>query len=866
MAQNYSKVGWKDHVKDGTTGAVLQQGTPVSASNLNKMDVGIELAHQKLEGANRQTQAVSHGLQVLNGDVNAPVSLQMEGRSLVSLLNTELDAAKYYLLVDKKTKLKFSDSLTVQGIAKFPGVNAKAQVITRTANLENKVPGTTAENPHTAKYCYGSVLLTPNSSYWMELEAGDTGRSYSRLASLDGKTVIPTATTPGQMAMLLLSYNIVEEIERNLGRIPRNTLAEKIQWIKDNISTIVANCHAFGVGPSGNKVTFSRYIPGTSSYTTGVSSTGNTISRLTGSAENGVAFNATIDSNGFVHYVAYTDAADATTAATLTVDYPELLIELKAGVTLHAPRVPLYEVTKEHYDAALVTWNEAEVIRRYPAVESVQHIQNPYIIAEGDNLLIPFADWGYHVSLKPTFDDPYTVTVESTGSYQVFATSVPCFPNTKYGFFMEVNQAISGNGSREIRVYDANGNSLAVYYSDNIEFTTPANASYITVRLGSGSNTGISVNKFSKPILSIGSVKPFVSRNPSYLYAEAKLGAIGTTKDLLFEQDGKMMLREAIKKDVVLDISIVASGQDSTGYKVANFYAPGNAAPYPWNDNVEPILIKFDGKKLPRVSNHTYGDAFATGSVGTGDLYVAVSDADSGFVDVYTPTADEWKAYFRGWKAKTFDTNNRPTAWTSLVDGTDAPTQTLAYVSANNAVGYIPYKISYALATPVVSEVKSEGSISVNGQTQIEVGSGVIVREKVSFYKFASAYELGNTTAPVANRTKQRVRKVLAIYKNDVTDNTWYGQVPDDGASYGSNRVKFSYLNFDPSADYSISYIMYDRNQFTTNPIVASATFANNIRTALDDNVKVTEDNKREISIQAIQIYNMLVRMKAGGI
>lgn len=38
----YNKVGWIDHVVDEETGEVIQNGTPLSANNLGRMDDGIQ--------------------------------------------------------------------------------------------------------------------------------------------------------------------------------------------------------------------------------------------------------------------------------------------------------------------------------------------------------------------------------------------------------------------------------------------------------------------------------------------------------------------------------------------------------------------------------------------------------------------------------------------------------------------------------------------------------------------------------------------------------------------------------------------------------------------------------------------------------
>lgn len=37
----YQKIGWVDHVEDVETGEVIQEGTPVSQTNMNHMDDGI---------------------------------------------------------------------------------------------------------------------------------------------------------------------------------------------------------------------------------------------------------------------------------------------------------------------------------------------------------------------------------------------------------------------------------------------------------------------------------------------------------------------------------------------------------------------------------------------------------------------------------------------------------------------------------------------------------------------------------------------------------------------------------------------------------------------------------------------------------
>jgi hypothetical protein len=838
MAKAYTKIEWKDHVVDSQTGKVLQQGTPVSASNLNHMEDGIDLAHQFLEGANRQTVPLTHGVQVINGDVNAPVSLQMEGRTLIPLQNTELNAAKFYVLADKKTKLKFSESFSVQGIAKFPGVNAKVQVITRTATFEGKVSGSTLKNPHIAGTNYSETLKSPSNVNYPASQA------YIEAISKKDSNIHTTYTLEaGKMVQTPFSFNIVEEIERNVGRIPRNTLAEKIQWIKDNVNKAIFQANAYGTGPSGGKLSAAVYRVSTGAFYIATPVTNTALTTTGISIGNGFGVsNIEIDNDGFIHYLLFTEASDGVTRAQIYIDYVELQIELKTGVTLLNPRIPLYEVTKGEYDNILVAWNEEEIQKRYPSVEGVQHLQNPYFLAEGANLLPPFNEM--EVSPNHQVIEPYKMISNGiAGSITSYNLSVP--KNTDFYFHVGSNDS-----SRRLAVIDLDTNNYIVnyQYSTFVTFNT-GNSTRIRVQFRSEE----AVTTFEKPILTLGkSFKPFVPRNPSYMFVEAKLGVIGSYKDTLFEQDGKMMLRKVIEKDVVLDGSLNFQNGDSyAGFK--RFKLSTN----PFQSIAgNSIVTKHDGKLIPYGLTNEQADIHSIGN----DFNISVSNLDTGFSETYSPITNEVKAYFNGWQAKTLDENGKPTTWRSIVDGTDAPTQTLAYVSANKAPGYIPYKLSYVLATSQISEAKAEGAISVNGPTQIEVGSGVIIREKVNpiYGNSSNDYYYVNGWHSSAF-LKNTPLKILNIYKDNQSDLQNWGITSTNVAAIRPNK-------FDSNANYYFTYVVYDRNQFTTNALTASATFATNIRTALDDTVKKLEDVKKETSVNSLLLYEMLVRMKAGGI
>lgn len=835
----YTKTAWKDHVVDG--GTVIQQGTPVSAGNLNKLEAGVEAAHQQLEGAARQTQSVRHGVQILNGDVNSPVSLQLEGRTLVPMQNTVLDPLKHYVQADKKVRLNWADNSNTQGVAKFTA-KAERPGLSRTENFDGKVSGSLLENPHIQKWTRGATLSAP-TAYDYE----STQVYLDLIKSIDGQVFAAQSTNTGQMAQQGFSYDLIALVERNMGRIPRATTAEKAQWLRDNGGALTYRWWGLGSNAAGNKATLKYWKPITAAWAgDGFTHTNATVTALAMS-HGAAGVPNLIDNNGFVHCVAYAEPSDGVAASNIRTDYAEIFFTLKPEAILHDPRVPLYEVEKAVYDELLVTIPEADVVNRYPSVEGVTHLQNPYVMAEGANLVPPFNEWA--TTQRMSMPGPYDAIMHATGSNNEVKVVMPAMPNTNYHFS-------SLEGRYHIYLLDAAKALITPYYDrQSLGITTTANTGAIMLI---GTNTGFGTAgdyAFKQPMLTLGTAaKTFVPRNQSYVFFETKLVKIGTITDSLYEQDGKYVKRKAINEMPVDGLLTWGYGNDYPGFK--RF---ATSVPIAGVSNSQ-VTVKPTGALIKNAQSWNSGDL--TNLVNTA-LEISVSDLDTGFNDAYIPTNNEIKAYFNGWKVKTADgTTNKPTAWTSVVDGSDAPTQTEVYVAANKAPNYTPYKIFYSLAAPAVEEVKTEGAVSVNGQTQVEVGSGLILREKVTPVYDAGykVHRMGTASSPF----KHPFKGFLKLYKNGqetpaLRSNFDSVGQPDKGAFIED-------INFDPTAEYTVTYQIYDRQKFTTNAVNVLATFANNIRAALEDTQKKVEDTATGVLIQANIMYDVLKRLKAGGL
>jgi len=742
-------------------------------------------------------------------------------------------------------------------------LDTRPQVV-RTANFEGKVTGSTAEVPHIAKAnAIASTLTAPNGA-WSEFSNNASGSyTYNRLNALDGLTTSlgPADQTAGKMNQMLFSFDLIAEVERNIGRIPAATVSGKVQWLKDNINKTTFNWYGYGSHPGGNKATitvWSNYSGGIWDSALRSSHTLGTVQKLTqapGSSYN----NFIIQSDGFVHFVANSEAQDATTPSAIFMDYVELEIEIKPGAALHDPQVPLYQVDSTEYANILGAWPEAEVLTRYPKTTGIQHVQNPYIMAEGENLLPPLYEWDDSSSGKATILEPYKVKLTQAVAGQRMTIYIPAVEGQTYTY--------SGNKDT------ANG-LIYFYFCDekktrlqgsitHTSGTAPAGTKLMEVILNPDAPMADYI--FSNPMMTLGSVpKPFVPKNPSYLFAQVKLGQIGSIKDVLYKQDG-WKVRKAIEKDVILDGSWVWNPSlqiaDTPDYKRAYISAINitNAKAGAG------VMTAPDGEVIPFASSFKNNSKVYDNAMS--GLFINVPNVVMGVPSPYSPTSAEFAAVFNGWQAKTVDVNGKPTSWRSLGDGTDAPTQTLAYVQANKAPNFTPYKFTYQLVTPVIEDVsdKVEGDISVAGITQVEVGSGVVVREKVTPV-------IGGGNAFInqspSNKLKTRNAKILSVFKNGVSDNSSWGILSFSGGPsplYGAQYLATKDTSADAAAEYKVTYLVLERDKFTVNPFNLRATYAKNIRSALEDTVKKVEDNTKDISVNVGAIAELYKRMKSMG-
>ncbi|WP_336759449.1 hypothetical protein [Paenibacillus sp. USHLN196] len=531
---------------------------------------------------------------------------------------------------------------------------------------------------------------------------------------------------------------------------------------------------------------------------------------------------------------------------------------VNSGSVINIDGGGVYEVDKALYDRIGVDITESNIRNYLPYVDSIQPVRNPYAIRYGENLLPPFYEWetGIATGDNMSIDNPHKVTINATtvgGSFIRYY--VPVIPSQQYTI------AVTAQGANARAYgYFCRGDKTRI---DNVRInfgtiTPPQETVYFEVALNtmdSNYNKATGTAVFTEASMIIGNVaKPFKPREDAMLALQTDLYAdpvTGLNADEVFEKDGQYF-KLAKWKRLVLDGNLSwGIFQSFTGYKQVMFPL---SAPAILNVG---YATKYNGSVLTRVAEgqgFTAGDQFA---VVPKEPHFTISNTDSGWGDSYTPTADEIKAYFMGWRmydgtaSDASTTRNTPYTtgtkfWRSL-DNT-----AWGYTSPPNtpATGYTPYQLLYQLATPIVEPITSEGQLTlIEGNNQVEVGTGIVLREKVNPYANAAIDNAGINAPSSPNYPgtglKTKVRKLRTIYKNGSVDNGWAIK-PGAGITGGGEEyadIKLS--QYDASATYTVTYLMLDK--YPAAPFVGSV--AENEKALLTDLVQDVQQASARLSV-----------------
>jgi hypothetical protein len=198
-------------------------------------------------------------------------------------------------------------------------------------DLAGKVVSSVIENPNIFRRTNTvSTLKAPSDVAWYEPSQADI----DAVTTINGSTSLVSSNVNGSIAQQLLSFNIVEMVERKYGTIPALDLAGKVAWVRNNMKTITFNWYGYGTYPGGNKAYLSEWNNGGQNMFGSQINPTYAQSHVSGSVAKlvnvqGGAFDIYIDTNGYAHYVVYAGTSDGVTASVIYSDHCNIEILLK---------------------------------------------------------------------------------------------------------------------------------------------------------------------------------------------------------------------------------------------------------------------------------------------------------------------------------------------------------------------------------------------------------------------------------------------------------------------------------------------------------------------------------------------------------
>ncbi|MGN9168142.1 MULTISPECIES: hypothetical protein [Paenibacillus] len=514
------------------------------------------------------------------------------------------------------------------------------------------------------------------------------------------------------------------------------------------------------------------------------------------------------------------------------------------GNIFNMDSVRVYEISDADY-AAAASLTPVQAAAKYTYVDSVMPVRNPYAIRYGENLIPPFYEWTRGDRAKVI--NPYKLETVATVSVDQSNVYVPVAPGTPYTLTVKVNGRVT-----VVEVDDVGGESTVYSTTDNenrvvtVTFTTKTTTKRVRVY---ATNTGAGTFTLENPMLNIGSTaKPFKPREDSMLALQTDLYAdpvTGANPDMVFERDGQYFKSKKWQ-------GLMLDGNQAWVYKDTKAGNKQVTLPLPNPKTDSERVTKYDGKLIAHAYPWTDSDQSFLAADG---LYLSIPVADSGWADGYQPSQDDIKAYFYGFKvydAGTFTPANAQAATTATWNGTGAkyyvprvgPANPVASVPQQSYVGYTPYQLVYQLATPIVEPIVSEGQLSfVEGDNQVELGTGIVLRESVGPKLHTNGFYYINANAVSGSNTVNTPSRIINIFANNRKDTSSWANYTNSSSNGITSELNPS--KFNAAASYSITYLM--SNPSPAVPFAGS--YAANEKTLLSDLVDSIQQNTARVSV-----------------
>lgn len=210
--------------------------------------------------------------------------------------------------------------------------------------------------------CRNVRTSSPNHPDFQELTKSSSWDGYGNVAKLDDNLVNAGGRSGnGEIAQQLGQLNLLAEVERKMGIIPKESLPDKVQWLKDYVEEVSFNWWGYGESYKGYRVDIVPWNDVLSSWTTPWSGHLASETAKMPVVLYGINLINGINNEGILSFLAYSQASDGIKSSTVNTNYVDFDIKLKPSATFKTSRIPLYEVPQTEYDKILVDWDAAAV-------------------------------------------------------------------------------------------------------------------------------------------------------------------------------------------------------------------------------------------------------------------------------------------------------------------------------------------------------------------------------------------------------------------------------------------------------------------------------------------------------------------------
>ncbi|MBM0064919.1 hypothetical protein [Alkalicoccobacillus gibsonii] len=499
------------------------------------------------------------------------------------------------------------------------------------------------------------------------------------------------------------------------------------------------------------------------------------------------------------------------------------------GETSFFKKLRVYELTNQEYQEA-ITLSEAQLAEKFPYIEGVKHVRNPFLMKKGKNLLPAFPD---NFTSRLASSDvvtlkPYELKFVANGSDQFARFHVPVLPNQTYFLQCEVETDGNNNGviafnkseiSNDDSAYVSTGASRGV-------FKTLPGTKYLEIRLSSLSTPGTYL--FKNFSLTLGSERiPFEPLNNDQIYfPETLLGSSldGSVRDRIYKVEGNYFLQEFMRKDYIVNGSeteAISYFQESyIGFKRLKFEMGSAIKPRGRAFAFQPSTGIYFTEKPVSGNDWTintilvHGDSF-------GSTSVTIANSITGWDDDKIPSNSEVRAFFK----------------------------------AN------PLILTYELNRPILRDISEEGEIGLHsGANLVNLGEGLIVREKTVpvLDQNDGNYKINHASATIGGQLKYKTEKILAVYKDGVID---LNANIISGDAHGLQRVSFG-KNYDPDAEYTVTYVPLDKHTLSTAITRASVIYQSSFKSAFEKEVERNTDTKEQVTVHELMLAEVVKALR----